>query len=451
MHRRAVIATFHPLAAFRQQGLGPAQPLPGVAGYDQARREGQGRADDRGGGCTAQRVRMATIPLPPALEHTAVAHAAKREVGQLSAQVLGELGGVGIASPRVNRQASGDDIRQPHGDARRAADLDLIQGIGPHRDRAAQQLIEHEPQAVDVGPAVDGGGDGPTFVDLPHGRALLGRHVVGRPAQPAGTRSFGRIGGRARWKSSSMGVPSAASRMLGGLRSRWTRPCRWAKFKASARQAPIQHTDWMYVRAEEERPDWTLAGHGERGFRPGLVQPGEPVPSAPPVDRDLRHVVGQAPEWHASQVGHAQQPQVPIGEVLDTIERHDVGMPQLGQRQVLEAIAGRDLEDDGAVGEVRLVGQEDGPRAPRPRHDSRRNSPTVSPADGNGQGTRRGRGRTAFEVDQGVASDSGAGDGCGSAYNDSDPSADRRAGLADDHPDDGLGEAGIGACKSSNQ
>ena len=82
--------------------------------------------------------------------------------------------------------------------------------------------------------------DGPARADGLDGLPLLGRHVLRRPAQPRGGGPPGAIGRRARWKSSSIGWPSPASRTFDGLMSMCTRPRSWAYCRPSARQAPIQ-------------------------------------------------------------------------------------------------------------------------------------------------------------------------------------------------------------------
>ena len=95
-HRRGVIVAIHLLAALGQQRLGPAEALPCVAAGDQPRHQDQ-RPRDRGGPRRPDhRMRMAPAPLPPALGQAAVGDAAERQVGQMSAQILGQSGGVGI-------------------------------------------------------------------------------------------------------------------------------------------------------------------------------------------------------------------------------------------------------------------------------------------------------------------------------------------------------------------
>ena len=69
-----------------------------------------------------------------------------------------------------------------------------------------------------------------------------GAIVLGVPPIEPGTGPPGTTGGRARWKSRSIGVPSAASRTLPGFTSMWTSPRPWAAWRASARQVATQAT-----------------------------------------------------------------------------------------------------------------------------------------------------------------------------------------------------------------
>ena len=68
------------------------------------------------------------------------------------------------------------------------------------------------------------------------------------------------------------------------------------------------------------------------------------------------------------------------------VKRHDMGMLQPCQREVLDVIIRCDLEHDLAIGERWLSRQETAPRAPRPSSASSRKSPRVSPASGNSGG-----------------------------------------------------------------
>ena len=136
-------------------------------------------------------MRMPPAPLPPALGQAAVADAAKRQVGQMSAQVFGQSGGVGVTVPRVGGQALGEDVRQSHGHSGGAAELDRVHRVGADRDGAAQHLVQDQAEGVDVGAAIDGDRDRPAFADLQHGRSLLGGQVVRRPAQPSDRRLVG--------------------------------------------------------------------------------------------------------------------------------------------------------------------------------------------------------------------------------------------------------------------
>ena len=141
-------------------------------------------------------------------------------------------------------------------------------------------------------------------------RLLLGRHVAGRAAQPRAAAAGYDRAGRARWKSSSIGWPSAASSTLDGLRSRWTRPRSWAYCRRSARQAPIQQTAWTYDDAGQEPRRRPLDRQRGRAARPGsrACASQEVLPV-----RRCRRRGPQAASSRSSvvpaEIGHAQGPQ----------------------------------------------------------------------------------------------------------------------------------------------
>ena len=205
----------------------------------------------------------ASAPGPPRRTPSAVApHELRRAVGervgagrhrqpvQVAAQVLRQRAHGGVAP--LGLLAQGRRLsRSPHGGARSrqarqrlrgapaverppARKLGSVRGARSRRQRgtgtgaAAQQLVEHDAQRVDVG----GGGDRLAA-------ELLGRGVV--RASSAAARAS-RHGGRppaagsstlAMPKSSSLACPSAVTRMFEGLRSRCTTRLRCAYSTAS--------------------------------------------------------------------------------------------------------------------------------------------------------------------------------------------------------------------------
>ena len=88
----------------------------------------------------------------------------------------------------------------------------------------------------------------------------------------------------------------------------------------------------------------------------------------------------------AAEIGHAEGAEPPVRELMLAVERHDVRVLQAGQRQVLDMVVGRDLQDDLPVRERRLGRQETAAPRPRPSSARRRKSPRVSPASGNAGG-----------------------------------------------------------------
>ena len=63
-------------------------------------------------------------------------------------------------------------------------------------------------------------------------------------------------------------------------------------------------------------------------------------------------------ESRAPEEGHAQGTQVARGKIQHPVERNNVRVLESGQRQVLLACAGGELEHHGPVGQRRLSSQE---------------------------------------------------------------------------------------------
>ena len=224
-----------------------------------------------------------------------------RQVIEEPAQVLGEVAGAGISAIRLEFQALGDQGIEAPGESGGIAPAATARGAGSRSacasisrtgsragwgregGLAGEHLEEDQAEGVDVGPLVDGVG---------RGRAagverveVLGRHVGQRAADQGAVEPRPRADSgwlsAARLKSSSIGVPSAASRMLAGFRSRWSKPREWAWSSPSASRATIQTAAWMaWPGARTGEP----AGAGPldrlRPGRPsasGAVAPTEPV------------------------------------------------------------------------------------------------------------------------------------------------------------------------------
>ena len=117
-------------------------------------------------------------------------------------------------------------IRDSCGGAGRSARPGLLQDLDGRLAVAGrlpgQQVVEHGPQAVDVGPGVD---------PLPLASGLLGCHVAGEPRE---SRSAALPRCAARPKSTSAATPSSPRTMFDGLTSRCSRPQAWTASSPSA-------------------------------------------------------------------------------------------------------------------------------------------------------------------------------------------------------------------------
>ena len=83
---------------------------------------------------------------------------------------------------------------------------------------SGQQLVEHDPQAEDVGSPIN---------PVAFAPGLFGTHV-GRCARPAPLPLPKSSSLRASPKSATQALPDASIRMFAGLMSRWTSPRVWA-------------------------------------------------------------------------------------------------------------------------------------------------------------------------------------------------------------------------------
>ena len=87
-------------------------------------------------------------------------------------------------------------------------------------------------------------------------------------------------------------------------------------------------------------------------------------------------------EARPAQVGHADGPQARALILVERIDRDDVGVQQLGERLGLVPFDGRDLQHDGAAGQVGLLRQEHPGERPLPEGRRRRKPKTSSPTSG---------------------------------------------------------------------
>ncbi len=178
-------------------GCGPVElPLP------EAEALGQPRAVARAGQELEEEVSVAGLEAPQPLRHDGRCLLVGREpkgAGRLAvapvSQVVGQLGGRGVTLGRALGQALHADPRQLGRDARIdlvrrpwVAPLDLLEQVRRLRRReraeAGEDLIQDDPQAPEVAPAVEP-------VDL--AADLLGRHVRTRPRQLAPVVALGAL------------------------------------------------------------------------------------------------------------------------------------------------------------------------------------------------------------------------------------------------------------------
>ena len=148
-------------------------------------------------------------------------------------QVVGQRRGVGVSPARLLLQAFQADRLQvardvgPHAarGGTTSVDDDQLEGLdrrlAQERRPAGQRLVEDRPQGVDVGGRADALANGPRPARAPCSWACPspGRRAV---------RAESSSSSLARPKSLILGMPSAVSRTLLGLRSRWMTPAWWA-------------------------------------------------------------------------------------------------------------------------------------------------------------------------------------------------------------------------------
>ena len=347
------------MTALDQRGLRLVSPLADSLPGD--RRPGQDHGQHRR--CHAdpgQELGPAPAPFAPALRRAPVEDAAQGQIGQVPSQVRRQRFRLGIPILRVRSQALGDEVRQPHADRRVVAAKPDGQPPDARREPARQHLVQEHAQRVDVGAAVHGDGDGPTPVRRDRGGPLFGGHVCGRPSHPRGRRAVGPDGAPREVEVQEHGLAVGREQDIRGLQVQVHQPALMGVMQGIGQAGPDPARRLDIRGAGEERPGGPPHGPGRR--RLGLVlaeQHVEQMLPEPLVRGRIVHRQEQLRQCGAPEIGHAEHPQVPIGVVLHRIERHDVGMLQAGQRQVLLAPAGRDLQHDRPVGQGRLDRQED--------------------------------------------------------------------------------------------
>ena len=139
----------------------------------------------------------------------------------------------------------------------------------------------------------------------------------------------------------------------------WTRPRSWAYCSASARQAPTQQTAWTYDACARYFRNGPFVGYSvaiARAASNGRAPRGCGGPRVGHRHRAQR--IEDPVERRAAEVGHAQHPDVPVGEDLLEVERDDVHVLQAGQAEVLVMARRRDLQDQRPVGQRALARQE---------------------------------------------------------------------------------------------
>ena len=174
----------------------------------------------------------------------------QRKILRLPPKVFVELAGglvapgwVGLEAMTDDRFGSGRDGRVPAPQLRRPAtfrtSVPQHASSGPDqlRERMApgQQLVEDDPEAVEVGSLVAGG------MSLSANAANCSGAMYGNvPPTRAADALRSNLVSSERLKSSNIGWPSSVSRMLAGFRSLWTIPRSWAWARPSASRTASQ-------------------------------------------------------------------------------------------------------------------------------------------------------------------------------------------------------------------
>ena len=347
------------MTALDQRGLRLVSPLAGSLPGD--RRHGQDHGQRRQSHADpCQDLGPAPAPFAPALRRAPVVDAAQGEIGQVPSQVRRQRFRLGVPILRVRGQAPGDEVRQPHADRGVVAAEPDGKPLDARREPARQHLVQEHAQRVDVGAAVHGDGDGPTPLRRDRGGPLFGGHVCGRPSHPRGRLAVGLDRAPREVEVQEHGLTVGREQDIRGLQVQVHQPALVGVMQGVGQAGPDPARRLDIRGAGEERPGGTPHGPGRRRLgRVLAVQPVEQMLPEPFVRGRLVHRQEQLRQCGAPEIGHAEHPQVPIGVVLHRIERHDMGMLQACQRQVLLAPAGCDLQDDRPVGQGRLDRQED--------------------------------------------------------------------------------------------
>ena len=120
------------------------------AGVDALQRQ----QDDQAPGQAAQRPGVLHAPLAAALGPAAVGHADQQPVVQVVAQVGGQGGHAAVAVLGMGRQALREEVGEAHAHCR-VPTAQLGSGVRRGRRRAAQGLVQHQAERIDVGRRAD--------------------------------------------------------------------------------------------------------------------------------------------------------------------------------------------------------------------------------------------------------------------------------------------------------
>ena len=126
------------------------------------------------------------------------------------------------------------------------------------------------------------------------------------------------------------------------------------------RQTRSDPADCLYVRGPGQKLPRGISGRQvDAGSGLGLVQGAHEVLSCALAERLRRKCRQELRQRRAAKIRHTQGPQIALRVFQHGEQRHDVGMLEPGEREVLLPGPWRQLEDDRAVGQRRLPGQED--------------------------------------------------------------------------------------------
>ena len=223
---------------------------------------------------------------------------------------------------------------------------------------ACQSFVQEQAKRVDIRPAIDGHGHHLGLADRLQRQPLFRGQVLDGAAHAIGSLgpSLDRLMSQVKIQQHGLGI--RGQQHVGGLQVQMDQAM-FVRIVQRVGQAGPHPAHGLNVgSAAKELP---VRAHGRDGNLPGLglVQGIENVLARPLSHRlvfeDLQHP-GQA---GAAEIRHAQQPQVAGGIILNGVERDNVRVLQVRQRQVFLTVAASELEDHGTVGEGRLQCQED--------------------------------------------------------------------------------------------